>query len=71
MRSAWTSFAADGGPGRPAYDDEQRLVQLFDARPTVSRPVSPYPEESSRQIWRRHTFPVPAPVVGGRQIPGR
>ena len=32
MRAAWTAFAADGDPGWPAYDAEQRLVQLFDAR---------------------------------------
>ncbi|GAA0347386.1 hypothetical protein [Streptomyces blastmyceticus] len=36
MRAAWTSFAAHGGPGWPAYDTDQRLVQLFDTRPTVT-----------------------------------
>ena len=30
IRAAWTAFAADGDPGWPAYDAEQRLVQLLD-----------------------------------------
>ena len=54
MRTAWTTFAASGDPGWIAYDTRQRLVQLFDARPTVA----PYPEETSRQIWQDHAFPV-------------
>ena len=54
MRSAWTTFAASGDPGWIAYDTRQRLVQLFDARPTVA----PYPEDTSRQIWQDHAFPV-------------
>ena len=52
MRAAWTAFAADGDPGWPAYDTEQRLVQLFDTRPAVTA----YPEETSRRIWQDHTF---------------
>ncbi len=52
MRAAWTAFAADGNPGWPGYDDEQRLVQLFDARPTVAA----YPEEASRRLWQQHAF---------------
>ncbi|MEU6992243.1 carboxylesterase family protein [Streptomyces sp. NPDC046465] len=54
MRAAWTSFAARGEPGWPAYDAERRLVQLFDARPSVTH----YPEERSRRIWRDHVFSV-------------
>ncbi|GAB2723966.1 carboxylesterase/lipase family protein [Kitasatospora kifunensis] len=59
MRAAWTAFAAHGDPGWPAYDGEQRLVQLFDTRPQVTA----YPEEASRLIWQDHTFPV-APLIG-------
>jgi para-nitrobenzyl esterase len=59
MRAAWTSFAADGDPGWPAYDTDQRLVQVFDARPAVTR----YPEEASRLIWQDHTFAA-LPLAG-------
>jgi len=59
MRAAWTAFAAHGDPGWPAYDTGQRLVQVFDARPTVTA----YPEEASRLIWQDHTFSV-LPLIG-------
>ena len=52
MRAAWTTFATHGDPGWTRYDAEQRLVQLFDADPTVAA----YPEETSRLIWQDHTF---------------
>ncbi|MBV9026102.1 MAG: carboxylesterase family protein [Streptomycetaceae bacterium] len=52
FRSAWTSFAATGEPGWPAYDTDRRLVQIFDAEPTVTA----YPETASRQLWHQHTF---------------
>ncbi|MFC0844375.1 carboxylesterase/lipase family protein [Streptomyces noboritoensis] len=54
MRAAWTAFATQGDPGWPAYDAEQRLVRLFDTRPTVTA----YPEETSRRIWQDHVIPV-------------
>ncbi|MFD7436445.1 hypothetical protein [Streptomyces sp. NPDC059861] len=54
MRAAWTSFATHGDPGRPAYDADQRLVQLFDTHPAVTV----YPEESSRLIWDSHASPA-------------
>ncbi|MGW3952424.1 carboxylesterase/lipase family protein [Streptomyces sp. NPDC004752] len=60
MRTTWTAFAADGDPGWPAYDAEQRLVRLFDTRPAITA----YPEETSRQLWQDHTFPA-HPLVGG------
>ncbi|MEU6671037.1 carboxylesterase family protein [Streptomyces sp. NPDC046727] len=59
VRAAWTGFAAHGDPGWPAYDSEQRLTRLFDTPPSVT----PYPEETSRRLWRHHTFaalPLPA-----------
>lgn len=59
MRAAWTAFATHGDPGWPAYDTEQRLVQLFDASPAVTA----YPEETSRLIWQDHTFPA-LPLIG-------
>ncbi|WP_328868921.1 carboxylesterase family protein [Streptomyces sp. NBC_00287] len=52
IRSAWTAFATTGDPGWPAYDTEQRLVQLLDTEPTVTA----YPEEASRRLWEGHTF---------------
>lgn len=54
FRSAWTSFAATGDPGWPAYDTEQRLVQLLDTEPAVAA----YPEDASRRLWQGHTFGV-------------
>jgi para-nitrobenzyl esterase len=51
MRDAWTSFATDGDPGWPAYD-ERRLTRVFDTEPAVV----PYPEEASRRIWQGHAF---------------
>ena len=58
MRAAWTRFAVDGDPGWHAYDSDQRLVQLYDAQPTVA----PYPEETSRLVWQHHTFAPLTPV---------
>ncbi len=54
IRAAWTAFAADGDPGWPEYDAEQRLVQLLDTPPAVTA----YPEEASRLLWQQHTFPA-------------
>ncbi|WP_460072677.1 carboxylesterase/lipase family protein [Streptomyces sp. YKOK-I1] len=52
FRTAWTSFAATGDPGWPAYDPEQRLVRLMDTEPAVAM----YPEDASRRLWKDHTF---------------
>jgi para-nitrobenzyl esterase len=57
MRTAWTAFATTGDPGWPAFDNEQRLTQIFDATPTVA----PYPEETSRKMWQDNDF-LPAPL---------
>ncbi len=59
MRTAWTTFAAHGDPGWPAYDAEKRLTRIFDSHPVVAA----YPEEASRLIWQDHTFRV-LPLVG-------
>ena len=52
MRGAWTTFAADGDPGWPAFDRDERLTRVFDTEPAVV----PYPEEVSRRIWQDHAF---------------
>ena len=52
IRAAWTAFAGNGDPGWPRYDTRERLTQLFDADPAVTR----YPEEQSRVIWQDHHF---------------
>jgi para-nitrobenzyl esterase len=52
IRGAWIAFATNGDPGWPAYDAEQRLVQLLDTPPAVTA----YPEEASRLLWHQHTF---------------
>ncbi|MEU8375692.1 carboxylesterase family protein [Micromonospora sp. NPDC048894] len=51
FRRAWTAFAATGDPGWPPYDAGRR-TRIFDERPTVVA----YPEETSRLLWRDHTF---------------
>lgn len=51
LRGAWTAFAATGDPGWPAYD-AGRGTRVFDERPAVVA----YPEETSRLLWRDHTF---------------
>ncbi|WP_066369939.1 carboxylesterase/lipase family protein [Herbidospora mongoliensis] len=60
IRGAWTSFAAHGDPGWPAYDAGGRLAQIFDAPSTVGA----YPEETSRRLWEGHAFPA-LPLLAG------
>lgn len=56
MRAAWSSFAIHGDPGWPAYTPAERLTRIFD----VPSSVAPYPEETSRLLWRGHRFePLP------------
>ncbi|MFJ3778940.1 carboxylesterase/lipase family protein [Streptomyces sp. NPDC090075] len=52
IRSAWTSFAATGDPGWPAFDAERRLTRIFDTEPSVTA----YPEEVSRRLWQPYAF---------------
>jgi para-nitrobenzyl esterase len=54
LKQAWARFAAAGDPGWAAHRPDQRLTRVLD---TDSR-TTPYPEETSRQIWENHT---PAP----------
>ncbi|MET8956602.1 carboxylesterase/lipase family protein [Streptomyces sp. NPDC004393] len=49
---AWTTFAATGDPGWPAYDLDRRLTWVLD----IESKVAAYPEETSRLLWRDHTF---------------
>ena len=52
LRQTWTTFAATGDPGWPAYDPEHRLTEIFDEVTTVAA----YPEERSRLLWRDFPF---------------
>jgi para-nitrobenzyl esterase len=61
MRGAWTSFAANGDPGWPAYDTDQRATMCFDTPSAVTI----YPEEPSRQIWKDHAFTA-LPLISER-----
>ncbi|MEU1159951.1 carboxylesterase/lipase family protein [Streptomyces sp. NPDC090075] len=59
FRTAWTSFAATGDPGWPAYDPEARATQVLDTHPAVTA----YPEEKARQLWEGYEF-TPSPLLG-------
>ena len=50
FRSAWTSFAATGDPGWPAYDLASRKTMVFDTTSAVV-PDAAAPE---RQAWKGH-----------------
>ncbi|RKS74282.1 para-nitrobenzyl esterase [Actinomadura pelletieri DSM 43383] len=52
IRPAWTAFASSGEPGWPAYEPSRRLTRVLDLPPDVA----PYPEETSRALWSKHTF---------------
>lgn len=52
IRTAWTAFATSGDPGWPGYTPGQRMTRIFDIPPAVTA----YPEETSRRLWRDHTF---------------
>lgn len=51
MRTEWLDFAT-GDPGWPPYDPATRTTRVYKAAPTTV----PYPEETSRRIWRDHRF---------------
>jgi para-nitrobenzyl esterase len=52
LRATWTTFAATGDPGWPAYHPEQRTTQVFAEVTTVTA----YPEEQSRLLWQDFPF---------------
>ena len=52
LRETWTTFAATGDPGWPAYDPEHRATQVFGEVTTVAA----YPENQSRLLWRDFPF---------------
>jgi para-nitrobenzyl esterase len=52
IRATWTTFAATGDPGWPAYDPEQRTTQVFAEVTTVAA----YPEDQSRLLWQDFPF---------------
>jgi para-nitrobenzyl esterase len=47
IRKSWTSFAATGDPGWPAYEPGERLTRTWDVPVTVAAD----PESASREIW--------------------
>jgi para-nitrobenzyl esterase len=59
FRTAWTSFAATGDPGWPAYDPGQRLTRVFD----LPSAITAYPEEASRRLWQDQFPPLPLPLT--------
>ncbi|MFI6953619.1 carboxylesterase/lipase family protein [Nocardia sp. NPDC050408] len=61
IRARWSGFARTGEPGWAAYDPEQRLTHILDVHPSVA----PYPEETSRSLWRDHVFSA-LPLRGQR-----
>ena len=52
LRKTWTTFAATGDPGWPAYDPEHRSTQVFGEVTTVAA----YPEDQSRLLWQDFPF---------------
>ena len=52
LRKTWTTFAATGDPGWPAYDPEHRPTQVFGEVTTVAA----YPENQSRLLWQDVPF---------------
>jgi carboxylesterase type B len=52
LRETWTTFAASGSPGWPAYDSVHRTTQIFDEVTTIAA----YPENQSRLLWQEFPF---------------
>ena len=60
LGQSWTAFARTGNPGWPAFEAEERLVQVLDAGPKAQ--VGPYPEETSRRLWEGYEI-APLPLL--------
>lgn len=52
VRAAWTSFAATGDPGWPAYEPREQHTWVIDIDPVVL----PYPEQTSGRLWADQPF---------------
>jgi para-nitrobenzyl esterase len=52
LRQVWTTFAATGDPGWPAYDPEHRPTRIFGPAAAVAA----YPENRSRLLWQDFPF---------------
>ncbi|MBD0676494.1 carboxylesterase/lipase family protein [Streptomyces sp. CBMA156] len=50
LRQAWVRFATTGDPGWPAFDPDEQLTRVLDARSRTVR----YPEQTARRIWAGH-----------------
>ncbi|MCB5909721.1 carboxylesterase/lipase family protein [Streptomyces pinistramenti] len=48
LQQAWVRFATTGDPGWAAYHPDQQLTRVLAAEPKTL----PYPEQTSRQIWK-------------------
>ncbi|MFI2607430.1 carboxylesterase/lipase family protein [Kitasatospora sp. NPDC018619] len=50
LRQAWVRFATTGDPGWPAFDPDEQLTRVLDARSQTVR----YPEQAAHRIWAGH-----------------
>ncbi|RKT19785.1 carboxylesterase type B [Streptomyces sp. 1114.5] len=50
LQQGWVRFVTTGDPGWAAFDPEQQLTRVLDARSETVR----YPEQASREIWAGH-----------------
>ncbi|HEX4609509.1 MAG TPA: carboxylesterase family protein [Urbifossiella sp.] len=66
VRAAFTSFAATGDPGWPAYEPRERHTWIIDREARVTR----YPEEASRRLFADHLLaPVGLALDSRERVP--